>query len=168
MVSTSIVIESLGLCLYWNEMKMPLVVSVISGDCGARGWCSLCERQLGASISSCSYIHGSLHRESNWIIVQQDASVFSLLHICRHLYMFRVLTLVNPVCYHPLSLLSSNSTTTADGSNARSCNYSCTSSWWWVSTPETCRAVYRCVINWMQSHLVGKSFNLIHVFLCST
>jgi len=24
--------------------------------------------------------------------------------------------------------------------NTRSCNYSCTSSWWWVSTPETCRA----------------------------
>jgi len=32
-----------------------------------------------------------------------------------------------------------------------SCNYSCTSSWWWVSTPETCRAVYRYVINWIQS-----------------
>ena len=29
--------------------------------------------------------------------------------------------------------------------NTRSCNYSCTSSWWWVSTPETCRAAYRNV-----------------------
>jgi len=27
----------------------------------------------------------------------------------------------------------------------QSCNYSCTSSWWCVSTPETCRAVYRYV-----------------------
>ena len=34
------------------------------------------------------------------------------------------------------------------------------SSWWWVSTPETCRAVYRYVINWIQSHLVGQLFNL--------
>jgi hypothetical protein len=32
---------------------------------------------------------------------------------------------------------------------ARSCNYSCMSSWWWVSTPKTCRAVYRYVINWI-------------------
>ena len=46
--------------------------------------------------------------------------------------------------------------------SARSCNYSCTSSWWWVSTPKTCRAVYRYVINWIQSHLVGQLFNLIH------
>jgi len=38
------------------------------------------------------YIHGSVHRESNWIIVQQDATVFSLLYFCRQLNMFRVLT----------------------------------------------------------------------------
>jgi len=38
------------------------------------------------------YIHGSVHRESNLIIVQQDATVFSLLHSCRKLYMFRALT----------------------------------------------------------------------------
>ena len=38
------------------------------------------------------YIHGSVHRESNLITVQQDATVFSLLHFCRQLYMFRVLT----------------------------------------------------------------------------
>jgi len=46
--------------------------------------------------------------------------------------------------------------------SARSCNYSCTSSWWWVSTPETCRAVYVYVITWIHSHLVGQLFNLIH------
>ena len=39
-----------------------------------------------------SYIHGSVHREPNLIIVQQDATVFSLLHFCRQLYMFRALT----------------------------------------------------------------------------
>ena len=43
-----------------------------------------------------------------------------------------------------------------------SCNYSCTSYWWWVSTPETCRAAYRNVINWIQSHLFGQLLNSIH------
>jgi len=38
------------------------------------------------------YIHGSVHRESNLITVQQDATAFSLLYFCRQLYMFRVLT----------------------------------------------------------------------------
>jgi len=31
--------------------------------------------------------------------------------------------------------------------NTRSCNYSSTSSWWLVSTTETCRAAYRNIIN---------------------
>ena len=38
------------------------------------------------------YVHGSVHRESNLLTVQQDATVFSLLYFCRQLYMFRVLT----------------------------------------------------------------------------
>ena len=42
---------------------------------------------------------------------------------------------------------------------ATSCNYSCTRCWWWVSTPETYRAAYRNVINWIQSHLVGQLLN---------
>jgi len=33
--------------------------------------------------------------------------------------------------------------------NTRSCNYSCTSSWRWVFTPETCRAACRNIINWI-------------------
>jgi len=33
-----------------------------------------------------------MHCESNLIAVQQDATVFSLLHFCRQLYMFRLLT----------------------------------------------------------------------------
>jgi len=38
------------------------------------------------------YIHGSVCHGSNWITVEQDATVFSLLYFCRQLYMFRVLT----------------------------------------------------------------------------
>jgi len=38
--------------------------------------------------------------------------------------------------------------------NARTCNYSCTSSWWWVSTAETCRVAYRNVINWISRILL--------------
>jgi len=30
--------------------------------------------------------------------------------------------------------------------NTRSCYYSCKSSWWWVSTRETCRAAYRNIL----------------------
>ena len=36
------------------------------------------------------------------------------------------------------------------------CNYSCTSSSWWVSTPETCRAAYRNVINWISRILLDS------------
>jgi len=38
------------------------------------------------------HIHGSVHCESNWIVVQQDATIFSLLYFCRQLYLFWVLT----------------------------------------------------------------------------
>jgi len=41
--------------------------------------------------------------------------------------------------------------------NTRSCIYSCTSSWWWVSTPEICRAAYRNVINWI-CHIFLESY----------
>ena len=47
----------------------------------------LCEIETEFSF----YIHGSVQHESNLIIVQQDATVFSLLYFCRRLYMFRVL-----------------------------------------------------------------------------
>ena len=40
--------------------------------------------------------------------------------------------------------------------NTRSCNYSCASSWWWVSTPKTCRAAYRNVINWIRNMLLDS------------
>jgi hypothetical protein len=38
-------------------------------------------------------VHGSVHRESMSITVQQDATVYSLLCFCKLLYMFRVVTL---------------------------------------------------------------------------
>jgi hypothetical protein len=101
----------------------------------------------------------------NLITVQQDATVFR-----RQLYVFRVLTPItrssyncnysfwhwstamNKIrCYYSLQVTS-----------ARRCNYSCTSSWWWVSTPETCSAVCRNIINWTESRLVGRLLNLIH------
>jgi hypothetical protein len=37
-------------------------------------------------------VHGSVSRESMSIILQQDATVYSLLYLCKLLYMFRVVT----------------------------------------------------------------------------
>jgi len=65
------------------------------------------------------YIHGSVHRELNLITVQQDATVFSLLHFCRQLYTFRLLT--------PIIRSSSN------------CKYSF---WYWLTGSTTIRS--RC------------------------
>ena len=63
------------------------------------------------------YIHGSVHRESNLITVQQDATVISLLYFCRQLYMFRVLTLIIRTSYN--------------------CNYSF---WYWLIGSTTIRS----------------------------
>jgi hypothetical protein len=41
------------------------------------------------------YVHVSVHRESMSIIVQQDATIYSLLYFCKLLYMFRVVTSPN-------------------------------------------------------------------------
>jgi len=93
-------------------------------------------------------LHGVTSKKTNLIIVQQDATVFSLLYFCRQLYMFGVLTPIIRSSY--------------------SCNYS----FWHWSTGSTairsrcwvgtCRAAYRNIINWIQSHLVGQLLNLIH------
>jgi len=37
-------------------------------------------------------VHGSVYRESMSIIVQQDATMYSLLFLCKLLYMFWVVT----------------------------------------------------------------------------
>ena len=94
------------------------------------------------------------------IIVQRDATIYSLLYFCKLLYMFRSVTppiirstyncnhniwhCSNRRCYLPL-LWSSCSTTTErswDGlTNARCYDYSYMCSWWWVELPpETYRA----------------------------
>ena len=38
------------------------------------------------------YVHESVHRESMSIIVQQDATINSLLYFCKLLYIFRMVT----------------------------------------------------------------------------
>jgi len=91
--------------------------------------------------------------------------LFSLLLFCRQFYMFRVLTPIirsSYNCNYNFWCWLTGSTTIRL-INTRSCIYSCTSSWWCVSTPETCRAAYRKVINWIQSHPFGKQLlNSIH------
>jgi hypothetical protein len=113
------------------------------------------------------YVYGSVHRESVSIIVQQDATIYSLLCFCKLLYMFWVVTppiirstyncnysiwhWLNRLCYLPLSWRSWNFS--AEGSrdgltSSRCCDYSYMCSWWWVELPpETYRAVYRNMIN---------------------
>ena len=125
------------------------------------------------------YIHGSVNRESDLINIQQDATVFSLLHFCRQLYIFRVLSPNN--CNYSFWHWSTGSTTIRSRcsvvrsrfrvptqqrerfTSARSCNYSC-----WVSTPETYRAAYRNIIYWIQSHLVGQLLKKVTLFLCQS
>jgi len=129
------------------------------------------------------YINRSVHRGLNLITIQQDATVFSLLYFCRQLYMFRLLTPIirssyscNYSFWHWLTESATIQLNDESGwyetrmTSVRSCNYSCMNSWWWVLTPKTCRAAYRNVINWIQSHLVGQLFNSkwIHIALIAT
>jgi len=76
------------------------------------------------------------------MIVQQDATIYSLLYFCKLLYMFRV------------SNLSTMAEGTRDGlTSARCRNYSYMCSWWWVELPhEICRAVYRNIIKFIKKN----------------
>ena len=47
---------------------------------------------IGIEFGYKFYVRGSVHRESMWIIVQRDATMYSLLYFCKLLYMFRVVT----------------------------------------------------------------------------
>ena len=100
------------------------------------------------------------------MIVQQDATMYSLLYFCRPLYMFRVVTPSIIRSTYKCNYCRSNCSTTAEGNRdcltgARCCNYSYMCSWWWVELPpETCRAVYRNIINCIYSHLVGQLLTL--------
>jgi hypothetical protein len=121
-----------------------------------------------------NYIY-SEHHPSLSMTVQQDATKYILLYFCKLFYTFRVFTPLiisgtynrnysiwqwsNRLCYLLLSWSSwncnwsSNFFTTVEGSkdgltSARCCNYGCMCSWWWVELPpETCRAVYKNIIN---------------------
>ena len=109
------------------------------------------------------------------VIVKEDVTIYSLLHFCKLLYLFRVVPppiirstyncnhsiwhWSNRFCFLPLSWRSwncncrSNSSTIAEGrrnglTSARCCDYSYMCSWWWVEVPpEICRAIYRNIIN---------------------
>ena len=84
------------------------------------------------------YIHGFVHRESNWITVQQVATVFSLLHFCRQLYMFRALTPIFRSSY--------------------SCNYSF---WHWSAGSIIIRS--RCWVSSQQLNTVAFCWTIIHL-----
>ena len=100
--------------------------------------------------------------------------LFSLLHFCRQLYIFRVLTPIirsSYNCNYSFWYWLTGSTTirsrermVVDPVSNYSCNYSCTSSWWWVSTPETCIAAYRNVINWISRILLDSYWCRIHLW----
>jgi hypothetical protein len=74
------------------------------------------------------------------IIVQQDATIYSVLYFCKLLYMFWVVT--SPI------IRSTYNCSRYGLTSARCCNYSYMCSWWLVkSPPKTCRAVYRNIIH---------------------
>jgi len=87
-------------------------------------------------------MHSSLSLTINTmsIVVQQDATVYSLLYFCNLLYMFRVVT-------PPIIRSIYNCNYSIWHRSNRLC-YSYMCSWWWVELlPEICRAVYRNIIN---------------------
>ena len=90
----------------------------------------------------------------------------SYCHLSATLQTISIIVLNLYLIFYPLQLIntrSCNYSCTSSSCNysctSSSYNYSCTSSWWWVSTPETCRAAYRNAINWIQSQLVGQLLN---------
>jgi hypothetical protein len=145
------------------------------------------------------------------IIVQKVATMYSLLYLCKLLYMFRIITPpiirstyncnysiwhwsnfgkcsvwsqirmrgMDPTSLVPSAILWSRKvaetgpylSSLADFTHyifrsltsARCCKYSYMCSRWWVELqPETCRAVYRNIINCIQLRLVGQLLTLIH------
>jgi len=95
------------------------------------------------------YVHGSVHRESMSITVQQDATIYTLFSFCKLLYMLQVVTPPIIRSTYNCSNLYMIVEDSRDGlTSARCCNYSYMCSWCWVELPpETCRAVYRKRIN---------------------
>ena len=99
-------------------------------------------------------IHSSVHRESNRITAQQYVTVFSLLRTCRQLYMFRVLTPIIRSSYGCITASGTCQPGLLQSALVVDLDLNL------VSPSATCRAVYRCVMNWKPSHPVGQLFNL--------
>jgi hypothetical protein len=120
--------ELMSICLvyYWKREVYPLEkerrFSIPTGEAELTPICSRSAKRSNAlffKVVVASYVHGSVHRESMSIIVQQDANIYSLLYFCKLLYMFRVVTppiirstyncdysiwhWSNRLCYLPLS-----------------------------------------------------------------
>ena len=105
------------------------------------------------------------------IIVQQDATIYSLLYFCKLLYMFRVLT--PPIirstynCNYSISYWSTR-LSIAEGSrdgltSTRCCNYSYMCSWWWVELPpETCRA--SSLQKYNKLYIVASCWTIIDIY----
>ena len=65
--------------------------ALVGWICG--NWYQSVSFWTGTEISLFKFnVHGSVHRESMTIIVQQDANMYSLLYFCKLLYMFLVVT----------------------------------------------------------------------------
>ena len=138
-----------------NNERKPTTSKPLSTGYSRAGnseWCNL--------LFLCTWVRAS------WIEFNSfptRCDLFSLLHYCRQLYMFRVLTPIirssyNCKYYHSPSLLSwnwfsFNSTTKADGSRSGQsipeAVFTVVRAPWWVSTPETCRTAYSNAINWI-------------------
>ena len=113
------------------------------------------------------YIHAWVR--ASWIKFSNCPTIcdlWRLLYFQRQLNIFRVLTTIirsSYNCNYSFCYWLTGCTTICSRCwfGTVSCvsygRYSCTSSWWWVSTPETCRAAYRNIINWI-SHILLDSY----------
>ena len=120
--------ELLSICLvcYWKREMYPLEkerrFNIPAGEAELTPKCSRSAKPSNAllfKVVAAFYVHGSVHRESMSIIVQQDAAITSLLYFCKLLYKLRVATppiirstyncdysilhWSNRLCYLPLS-----------------------------------------------------------------
>ena len=66
-------------------------------------------------------------------------------HVMRSKLYYTLYIIISSSVFYSLQLI-----------NTRSCNCGCTSSWRRVSTPETRRAVYRNIINWLSRILLDS------------
>ena len=70
---------------------VPITQHIVDSDtlCGTKSQTAV-QDGVKSNETNKFYVHGSVHRESVSIIVQQDTTIYSLLYFCKVLYMFRV------------------------------------------------------------------------------